>query len=332
MTIWRRNLFRAALATPFIVAGRGALAATAPKRIVVLLARGWTDATSGFRDYLAQRGIAADMSVRDAAGDLSRIAGFVREINAAPPDLVYISGSAAALEALGPYDAVDPARHITVPPVIVNLVADPVACLIVQSLAVPGREVTGIIEVAPMQAQLRSLVAYREFRTVAVIYNHGDPDAQVAVAKLRGRLGADGLKLLEYPVTADTPSAVDAIPAMVAEARQNGAEWLYLPPDQWLEAHRKRITRAALDVGLPSFATTEPFLTDASGLVGLVCQRQNTGARAGRRAEQILLEGKRASSLPFARPDSFSVVIRMESARALQIYPPMTLLRYAEAK
>ena len=335
MTISRRTILSTSVALPLVSIGRTTHAAIGPPqsfRIVMLLPHGWTDAASGFRDYLAQRGIVAELIKRDAAGDLSRIAGFVKEINNSPPALVYISGGAGALEALGTYDAVDPARHITVAPSILNLVVDPAAYRVVRSLSDPGRDVTGIIHVAPARAQLRCLAAYREFRTVATIYNRNNPDADVAVTSLRGLLGADGLQLLEYAAPIDQRDAVDSLTTLVATARRQGADWLYIPPDPWLEARRDILTSAGLRAELPTFATTEPFLADAAALVGLVCHRQTAGARAGRLAEQILIEGRPASTLPFTRPDKFNVVIRMETARTLAFYPPMSLLRYADAK
>ena len=335
MTISRRIILGTSISLPLVSIGRATHATIGPRqsfRIVMLLPYGWTDAASGFRDYLAQRGIMAELIRRDAGGDLSRIAGFVQEINSSPPDLVYISGGAGALEALGTYDAIDPARHITVAPSILNLVVDPAAYRVVRSLSDPGRDVTGIIHVAPARAQLRCLAAYREFRTVATIYNRNNPDADVAVASLRGLLGADGLQLLEYATPIDQRDVTDALTTLVTTARREGADWLYIAPDPWLEARRDILTNAALRAELPSFATTEPFLADAAALVGLVCHRQTAGARAGRLAEQILIEGRRASTLPFTRPDKFAVVIRMETARTLEFYPPMSLLRYADAK
>ena len=77
------------------------------------------------------------------------------------------------------------------------------------------------------------------------------------------RLAARGAVLQRLPV----PRA-DAIPGLVADARQGGAEWLYIPPDTFLNEHRAALTAAALNEGLPSFSASERFVgfADALGL------------------------------------------------------------------
>lgn len=333
MNIARRSILGMGLVTVTSVTR----AAEPPKpafRITMLLPDGWDDASGGFRDYLGQRGIAADLQIRDARSNIGRTAEFVDEINATNPDLVYIAGSAMALAALGPYAAPDPLRQVHGVPVVLNLVVDPAACGIVHSLSEPRRNVTGVIFVAPAAAQLRSIIAYRQFRTLATIYRPDDPDGATAVAELQARLDELGLRLLTFPL-ARTPPGSDATPALaaaLAQAREHGAEWLYIPPDWWLEARRVSFTRAAIAAGVPSFAASDLFLTEAEALSGLVCPRASAGALAGRLAEQILLDKRHPASLPFIRPDKFSILIRIETAEALRFYPPMSLLRFSQLR
>ncbi|MEJ0017875.1 MAG: ABC transporter substrate-binding protein [Acetobacteraceae bacterium] len=330
MTLGRRLFHLGGLAACGLSRRARAAESTArpPFRIVMLLPAGWDDACSGFRDYLGQHGIPAELIVRDAANDMARIAGFVQEINATRPDLVYVSGTVAALAALGRYDAVDPMRHITGVPALISMAVDPAASGIVRSLTEPGRNVTGVLHVAPVAAQLRSLGAYREYDNVAVVYHRDDPDAVVAVRQLRELLAADDLTVLDVAVSPEDP--VDVLADALRAAKRDGADWLYLPPDPRLEAVRMPLTVAALQAGLASFASTEPFLTDGKALAGLVCRRNNVGVLAGRQAGRILLQGQSASQLPFRRPNRFVVLINMETARTLELFPPMTVLRYAE--
>jgi putative ABC transport system substrate-binding protein len=334
----RRTLLRAGLAAALAGVSAPARAEPAPPlrrwTIMMLLPYGWNEACGGFRDYLAQRGIAADLRVRNARGDFSRVPGFVEEINATAPDLVYIASSAMALAALGTYDAPDPLRFIHMSPAVLNQVTDPAAARIVRSLTRPRRHITGVINVAPPLAQLRSIEAYRGFHTLAAIHRRDDPDALIALAQLRRFITAQELVLRTYPVD-PMPDGSDPTPVFaraLAAARADGAGWLYIPPDAWLETVREQLTAAALEADLPSFAATEPFLTEAEALAGLVCREAATGALAGRLAEQIMTANRPAASLPFSRPERFSLVIRFATARALGAYPPMSLLRYAELR
>src|SRR4051812_33914851 len=95
-----------------------------PFKVMMILYRGSTDAEKGFMDYLRRRNIGVEYTVRDAQGDSSKIADFVREARALKPDLIYTFGTTVTAEVVGLEGQVDPARHITDIPVVFDIVAD----------------------------------------------------------------------------------------------------------------------------------------------------------------------------------------------------------------
>ena len=329
MTIGRR------LAIGGAAAGLAAPRARAAprKRIYMLLWRGWEEACDGFRDYLSSRGVDADYIVRDAGQSLAPVEGFVREVNETRPDLAFIWGGSNSLAALGRWDSADPRRHITEVPCVLAIVADPLGIGIVQSLKSPGRNVTGTIYVAPVEVQLRAIQAYRPCTCIATLFNPNEASSRDAAAQLGELTRRGGLKLLEMPVPLDSAGQPqpDALPGMVGGFKQAGAEWLYIPPDTFLNDHREALTEAALEQHLPAFSATERFVIYASGLAGLVCRYYNIGRFAGFKAEQILVGGRPASSIPVETLTRFTLLIRMTTAQRLDFYPPLALLRYAEA-
>ncbi|MGX9963811.1 ABC transporter substrate-binding protein [Roseomonas sp. F4] len=323
----RRHL----LAAPALLLARpdAAQAQPRPFRIVMLLFRGWEEACDGFRDHFAARRIPVELIVRDIAEDLRRVPGLVAEIRELKPDLVYVWGTSLAIAALGPWDAPDPVRHITGVPVVFNIVTDPVGNRIVQSREAPGRAVTGTEYIAPVEVQMRAMARYRAFRRVATTFNPNERNSLSVVAQMRGLLG-DGV--LEFPVALDSARRPDpdSIPELVAQARRAGAEWLYIPPDTFLNNHRAVLTAAALEEGLPCFSASERFVQFAEGLAGLVSRYYSVGAFTGFKAEQILRGGRAPETIPVETLTRMSFLIRMESARRLQIFPPVGLLRVAE--
>ena len=330
--IARRHLLAGASAGLLAGAAPLAPAQKRPFRIVMLLFRGWEEACDGFRDYFSTRGIAVELIIRDAREQLAPIADYVREINAMRPDLVYIWGTGTAIAALGPWDAADPARHITDIPVVFNIVTDPVGNRIVKSMTDPGRDVTGTVYITPLDVQLHTIEAYRSFRTIAALYNSAEQNSLAIVAGLRQRMAASGRTFIDSPLPttgAGHPDAT-AIPGLVAAAKQAKADWLYIPPDTFLNEERERLTGAALDAGLPTFAATERFVTFSHGLAGLVCRYYNIGAFTAFKAEQILLGGKRAREIPVETLSRFSLLIRIETAKHLEFFPPLSMLRYSE--
>ncbi len=248
------------------------------------------------------------------------------------PDLVDVWGIGTAITALGPWDAIDPARHIVGAPVVFNIVTDPVGNRIVKSLADPGRDATGTIYITPLDVQLHTMEAYRRYQTIATIYNSAEQNSLAIVGSLRQQMAASGRRLIDSPLPTTSANRPDgaAIPALVAAAKQGKADWLYIPPDTFLNEERERLTEAALDVGLPTFSATERFVTFSHGLAGLVCRYYNIGAFTAFKAEQILLGGMRARDIPVETLSRFSLLIRIETAKHLAFFPPLSMLRYSE--
>lgn len=76
------------------LAPRGALAEPArtaqrPFRIYAVTFRGMTDVEKGFAEYFASRKIPVQISYRDMNREPQRMPGFLEEIRATRPDLIY---------------------------------------------------------------------------------------------------------------------------------------------------------------------------------------------------------------------------------------------------
>ncbi len=309
----------------------GVARARSRPRILMMLYRGWEEACDGFRDYLASRRRDVELVVADAGEDLSRVPDMVRQAEAMRPDLVYLWGTTLTMAALGPWDGHDPDRHLTGMPVVFNIVTDPVRNRVVRSRPAPGRPVTGTEYIAPVAVQLRAMDAYRPFRQAAAVFNPRERNSVVTIEEMSELLAARGgvLDALPVPVV-DGRLQAAAIPRLIAAARARGAEWLYIPPDTYLNDQRAVLTGAALHEGLPSFAATERFVAFADALAGLVSRYYSVGAFTGFKAEQILFGGVRPEAIPVETLSRFSYLLRMDTARRLRAYPPVALLRIAE--
>ncbi len=86
---------------------------TQPFRIYAITFRGMTDVEKGFEEYFASRKIPVQIIYRDLNRDATRMPGFLDEIRATRPDLVYTWGTSVTLGVLGPYrrGQPEPAHH-----------------------------------------------------------------------------------------------------------------------------------------------------------------------------------------------------------------------------
>jgi putative ABC transport system substrate-binding protein len=306
--------------------------ARAPYRIYAITFRGMTDVEKGFQDYFTARNIPVEITFRDLARDSTRMPGFIEEIRKTKPDLVYTWGTSVTLGVVGPFDKVDPAKHVTDIPVVFTLVAAPVLAKIVPDLASPGRNVTGVFHVASSENQVKAMESYRPFKTVGLLYTPTEQNSVVVVKEFQ-QLGAKkGFKVVAKPFRLDAAKKVTGEGAadLVREIKEAKADWLYLPPDSFLGTlAQKVVIPAASELGLPTFASTEQLM-DSGALAGLVSRYYSIGQFTAYKAEQILTRKARARDIPVETLTRFSFQVRMPAAHALKLPPPLTLFNYAE--
>jgi putative ABC transport system substrate-binding protein len=302
-----------------------------PLRILQVTYRGLTDVERGFADHFRQRGLRVEFSHVDIALDTSRLPAVVQGIRSNPPDLISSWGSGVTLGLAGPWAAPDPARFITDIPIVFSLVAEPVGAGIVPALASSGRQLTGVSHMASVAAQYQVMAAYRPFRRVGLVYSANEPNSLAVLAQWRSLGRERGFEVLAQPFARDASGkpvlegALDRLRAL----REQGAEWLYLPPDSFLSTQLKTVLPAALALGLPSFASTEPQMR-AGALLGLVSRYFSVGQFAGYKAEQILVQGVPPSKIPIETLSRMALQVNLPVARQLRLLPPLGFFNQAE--
>ncbi len=321
-------------------------------RIYAITWRGKTQVEQGLMDFLGSRGVAVEFIWRDAAQNPAKLEEFVREIKAMQKmgepsrlDLIYTWGTPPTLGITGAYDAVDtpsssPAsilgtRFVHDIPVLFAAVAAPVAAKVVPSLTNQGRDITGVYHVAAIDAQIQAMRTYRKFTKLGVLYNAAEANS-VATAESLRKLGSspksEKFELIEatFERSIDNKAIAAGIEEKILALKQAGAEWLYLGPDSFLFSQIERIAAAALEHRLPTFSATEGALNaHAPVLAGLVSSYYAIGQFAAFKAEQILVNGKKARDIPIETLSRYSFIVRMEVAKQLDFLPPVSLFNYA---
>ena len=329
----RRSAFLRAAMAGLLLGPAGVRAATGRTyRIYMVLWRGRTDVEQGFEAYLNERGIRHELIVRDLNTDRSKLPGFVAEIRALRPDLIYTWGTTSTLGIVGPSGARDPSKYITDIPAVFTLVAYPRAAKLVMDDDAPGGNVTGVRFLAPIDSQLAAIQNYRPTRSLAVVYNPAEQNSLINIAELRDRAAAGQFHLLEKPAPLDgsgNPMG-DAVPRLVQEAKAEGAEWLYIGPDSFTAVHADALTGTAIQQQLPTFAATELPLKNSKAMSGLVSPYYALGKLTASQAEKILIAGEAPGQLPVAQLSRFSLVLNMPVIKELGFYPPMRVLGIAD--
>jgi putative ABC transport system substrate-binding protein len=257
-----RAIFCCLIAAIGLAADRDAVAQR-PYRIYAITFRGMTDVERGFQEYFAARRIPVQITFRDLNRDPSRMPGFIEEIRATRPDLIYTWGTSVTLGVVGPFRRRRSRQAHHRHPGGVH----------------PGRGPRARED----RARPEDLQAQRDRRLPRGADRRADPRDRVlpAVQVDRDALHADraelgrggrrdsrartqaGLHRVAKPFRIDAAKKVtsDGAAEMIREMKDQKVEWLYLPPDSFLGTQaQKVIIPAAMQNQMPTFASTEQLV------------------------------------------------------------------------
>jgi len=255
---------------------------------------------------------------RYAEGKVERLATLVRELLDHKPDVLLVSTTPASLAAKAATASV---------PIVVVLVADPVGAGIVQSLARPGGNITGITNIVAELAGKR-LELLKEMvpgaTRFAVFVN---PDSQNAPLQLRNAEAAAAKLGVELRPVLAIRKAEDLERAFEAAARARaGAAIRMIDPLVFML--RERTAALSIKLRLP---VVYPAREDVEA-GGLVAYGTNVPEQYRQAAGLVakILKGAKPADLPVEQPTKFELVINLKTARALGITIPQSVLLRAD--
>jgi putative ABC transport system substrate-binding protein len=300
--------------------------------IVMVTFRGCEEACKGFQEYVRQSGMNAEVIVLDVARDRELIPAIRDEVRRIAPDLLVTWGTSVTLGMIGTVNNTDPELVSGIPTVFM-IVADPVGANIVNSREDPGRPyVTGTINRVPEEIQMRVLAEYRPFDRIGVIYNDDELNSVLKAEEI-GRVGIEqGFAVVSRVLKNGTDGSplVEDIAVAVADLAASDVDFLYLGSSSFLLANADLLTGAAINEGVPLATAYEAMVRNSDALIALANAYYNVGQLAGLQAERILIDGATPGDLEVLGLNRFTVLINIDTAAKLDLYPPMLLLRYAE--
>jgi putative ABC transport system substrate-binding protein len=219
-------------------------------------------------------------------------------------------------------------------PIVMACPTDPVAMGLIESLARPGRNVTGLSQMIPELTGKR-LELLKEvvpgLSRLAVVWN---PDARFGAGP-RLVSGASPLSWnhIQRPArelgtqlhSLETRSLKD-FARVFEDAAKARVGAVLITPDVLYATNIKRLAELAAHSRLPSIYHLREF-ADAGGLMTYGTDRSDLYRRAATYVDKIL-KGSKPSDLPVEQPTKLELVINMKTARALGLtIPPSLLLR-----
>jgi putative tryptophan/tyrosine transport system substrate-binding protein len=211
-------------------------------------------------------------------------------------------------------------------PVVFFLVADPVGSKLVDSLAQPGGNVTGLSNSSPELFEKR-LALLKEIipglARVAVLANASDQISRLYIDATQAAAAGLGLtgQTFEWHTVNDLGPAFDAM-------KRAGMQVLTTSPDGSAFTHRALIAQIALARSLPLAVWSRDVLK-AGALMSYAADHDAICQHAAVYVDKIL-KGAKPGELPVEQPTKFELRINPKTAKALGLTIPEAFLKRAD--
>jgi putative ABC transport system substrate-binding protein len=214
----------------------------------------------------------------------------------------------------------------TIPVVMVGAGADPVEAGLVESLARPGSNVTGLTILNPELGGKRLELlkeAVPKIARVAVLYDPANPVTVLESKKIL-QVAARGLGLTVRSWEVRVADDFDRVFAAISKERSDGL--LMGGGGPLMRANQKRTVGFALKSRLPSVYQNSEFV-DAGGLMSYGADIADSYRRVAYFVDRIL-KGAKPADLPVEQPTKFELVINLKTAKQIGLtIPPEVLAR-----
>ncbi len=204
-------------------------------------------------------------------------------------------------------------------PIVFTAVTDPVGAKLVSNAEKPGKNVTGLSDLSPIEQHVELMKEILpNIKTVGVVYNPGEANSISLMTLLKESVAKHGLELVEATAlkSADVQSATQAISAK--------SDVIYAMIDNTVASAIEGMTIAANQAKTPVFAATTTYI-DAGSIAALGFDYYQIGVQTADYVADVL-QGKNPGDIPVRVAKGSDIVINKTAADKLGIVIPQSVL------
>ncbi len=277
---------------------------------------------AAFRQGLSETAYVEGQNVaieyRWAEGHYDRLPALAADLVGRKVDLIAASG--------GPASALAAKSATSMIPIVFVSGDDAVAAGLVASLARPSGNLTGVsfLDVELMQKRLELLSELvPQAGVIALLVNPNNPNAERVMRDVQEAARAKGVQL---PIQkASSESEIDAAFATLVQLKAGA---LVVGADAFFSSRREQLVALASRHAVPTIYEWREFPA-AGGLISYGTSLTGVYRQLGLYAGKIL-KGAKPADLPVEQPTTFELVVNLNTARALGLTVPPSILARAD--
>lgn len=240
-------------------------------------------------------------SVQNASGDMANLQSMSEKL-ARENDILFAIATPAA-QALATVESEKP--------IFIAAVTDPVAAGLAESLDLPGKNVTGTSDMAPITEQVELLTRnFPNAKKVGMIFNSSEINSVVLSELATKELEDKGLTV-EIGTVTSTNDIAQVMGALVEKV-----DAMFMVTDNTIDSSITLVGDIAKQAGIPTIGSSDSVVK-ANGLATLSNSYEDYGVQTAEMVIKMLDENLKPSEMPIELADKLQLIVNEEFAKAI---------------
>ena len=262
------------------------------------------DARQGFEDGLKELGVKAEIDYKNAQGDIANTVSIAQKFASDKVDLIFAIATPAAQSAK---------QATTDIPIIFSAVTDPVQAELIDSMEIPGANITGTSDASPMDRQLQLFKDLdSNIKKIGIIFNTSEANSHVQVEMAKEIAKDLDIEIVEVGISTinDIPQAVDSIVKKV--------DGIYTITDNMVASAINVVSEKAIENQLITVGAEDAHIAGGILITDGISYYE-LGKQSAKMAKEILVDKKEIANLSAEVSINTEKVFNKNTLKALNL-------------
>ncbi|MBG9977703.1 ABC transporter substrate-binding protein [Ruoffia tabacinasalis] len=202
-----------------------------------------------------------------------------------------------------------------VKPIFIAAVTDPVEAGLADSMEVPGGNITGTSDMAPIEEQVDLLIRnFPDVKTVGLIYNSSEVNSQVQAGVAVELLEEQGLAT-EVQTVISTNDIAQVMNALVGNV-----DAMFMVTDNTIDSAITLVGDIAKEAGIPTIGSSDSVVR-TNGLATLSNSYEDYGVQTAEMVIRMLDEDLNPGEMEIELGKDFQIIVNEDFAEAIGVDP-----------